>query len=894
MTDHNTASFTWRGLYVLKESARKEIIEQYSGLQDYGKIMKIQFDPMRNSFTVIGPKERSEDAQQTFVNLINNYIDKLYTKNLGVHQYISRGKVARPVSTQMFIRELQWTDNLDELKKIGQDDFDDIFEEIDRGVPGAEAEKYKWTPQHKETFRECFFPEGTDLIEEISRSVGCIMKIDWVTRDVNIRAANKATVAAGVKRLNTAEEYHHWNYQRLSAHLINNDGRERFELLLVLITKQKSTILKTTLFPPISQWSSLNGRDKLASARLAEYKPESDKYENVTFNCNPTYNAGQPKTEIWNGYTYTPRFVRIEEPIVQPSKPPPPPPPPTAAAAVTSGSRGAISLGSRPSNNIATAPAPAPATSSAITRDQTTGALAFGARPQDILIDLEEEGENLPTMAPKRKVRNARTTETSFPKTASTFTYASENSSASPAPSVKPTTPNDLPQDATNVFGRPRPRSESGSSSSTPRPGPSSARRPRQKNGKAKNHARQESEDGNQGGAVSEASQGSEKYFNTNGHASVSSGGRTVRPKPEYQTRTFKNTQNQQAPHKSRFDDLSTIRLHQKAVFEKVFDAAFEDVRRFCGDVRFEARLGRIVFPMIPKKFLKSTYAFQWSNWDNDLHRAKIQTLFTDILSISPSDADFVVGLKVSGGDPLFEKPPIVRNVIYEIEGLTFQKFPFTIVINAETFEFEVRSDEQTFGTVFWNCPTMTWDAEFRLVGYKNLKSLEAQAKKIVESLDVEYDLDYPIFTINTQGLDLEIRSGSCRRESRHMVLPSEVHHGHEFTLVLTEHIGMKLQDRDDLPGILRFQSVYGTESNHQNMTWYTMHLVSDEVEQAFWKNRALKITELTDKSAKDILLKKERDGLTTMEAMVAAVSNLVSKINNVGYSNLQYTLHTA
>ncbi|KAK6532941.1 hypothetical protein TWF281_007111 [Arthrobotrys megalospora] len=898
MLDHNSFSFTWRGLYEFKESARKEMIDHFWTLSDYRDTMKVHFDPMRNSFTLTGPRERASEAQTAFIGLVNNFIEKLYTNNLGSNQYLTRGKIIRPSTTQMFVRELQWSDDPKVLYKDDHDEISEIFAEIKHEVEGVRFEKYhKWTPKYRETFRECFFLDGVDAISIIAQSTRCVMKVDWVTREVNIGAHSQIALEAGLEKLNIAEKYFNWDYKRYSSHIINSDGRAYFEIRLVPIIKQTTNILRTTLFPPANQYSSLGGRDRLASARLAEYNAEADTYDNVVLNCIPTYNAGQVETDIWKGYTYTPRVSTVappvlsEEPLISMDPIPKKPSEKKAPEAAPAHS----SLPPFLKRPASTAP-------STMLSETATGILNFGTRPQDIIVDLEAQQIDFPTLAPKRKARNPKATEaetvTPSPSLAS-MTSGSPAVGATASGQEAPTAPQTSTNPARGGFSMAATRPGAPSETETNSP---TARRPRKaKNAKSRREPEPtlgENEDSLEIRTETESvadSTHTKRTFKTMSFASASTSAQASTAKPEYQTRTYKSTQNQQAPRrKANFDNYEALQKHQDKVLHMVFSEGFEDVRRFCGELKFEAKLGRICFPLVPKKYLRSSYGFQWASWETELERAKIQTLFTDIISVSPSDADFVVGLKVSKGDSMFENPPSTRKVSYEIEGLTFQKIPFTIVINAETFEFEVRGKEEKFGNVYLNCPCSTWDADFRLYGYKTMKSLHEQAKKLVDTLEVEADLAFPAFIINAQDLGLEITGCVVRRQTHHMIVPSDIHFGHEFTLVVTENIELRLQERDDLPGIIRFCAVPGIESFRQNMTWYTMSVVSDPIDQIFWKNRSLGVTELTDTAAKDILFKKGKEDKTMLQAMFQVVCNLISKINNVGYDNTQFTHHTA
>ncbi|KAK6338249.1 hypothetical protein TWF730_002321 [Orbilia blumenaviensis] len=899
MTDHNSFSFTWRGLYEFKESARKELIDQFNSFGDFGEAMKIQYNPMRNSFTLVGPKERAEEGQKAFMGVINNCIERLYTNNLGQNQYLTRGKITRPSTTQMFVRELQWSDDPNVLYRDDADEISEVFEEIRHEVEGVRFEKFqKWTPKYRDTFRECFFPDGIDNISEISNRSHCIMKVDWATKEINIGAHTEIALVAGLEGLNLAEQYFNWSYKKYSSHIINSDGKANFEIRLVPITKQTTNILRTTLFPPTDQYSSLGGRDRLASARLAEYNTTSDKFENVTFGCIPTYNAGQTETDIWKGYTYTPRTPKVAIPMLNEPLIPMNPRSsksgnkPTPETSPLPGPPGPLA----PKRPVSTAPVIKPSVS-------VGGSMSLGIRPADMLIDLDTQNIDFPTLAPKRKARNPRT-ETQPTQTETQPTVTAPSSSAASmtygTPSVHSMVPDQetsiAPQTSTNAatvgfsMAMARPDVASGSGAN-----PGTSRRPRNaRNTKKANKGDEDLVDFEKESASVAGSVQTGRTFET---MSIDSAPRAqaTQGKREYQTRTYKDTQSQQAPRRrANFDDYEALQKHQHDALHMVFSEGFEDVRRFSGELKFEARLGRICFPQVPKKYLKSSYGFQWSNWEAELERASIQPLFTDIISISPSDADFVVGLKVTGGDVMFENIPSTRKVSYEIEGLTFQKVPFTISVNAETFEFEVRGKEESFGNVFVNCPCSTWDADFRLSGRKIMRGLRPQAKRLVDTLDIEADLLFPACIINTQDLDLEITRCIVRRQTHHMVIPSDIHFGHEFTLIVTENIELRLQERDDLPGVIRFCAIPGVESFRQNMTWYTMSVVSDPIDQIFWKNRSLGVTELTDNAAKDVLFKKGNNEKTMLSSMFQVVCNLIPKINNVGYDNTQFTHHTA
>ncbi|KAK6342868.1 hypothetical protein TWF718_008249 [Orbilia javanica] len=828
--------------------------------------MKVQYNPMRNSFTIIGPRERDEEAQEAFIGVVNKFVEKLYTTNLGDSSYLTKGKITRPSKTQMFVRELKWSDDPKVLYKDDADEISEVFDEIRHEVEGVKFEKFhKWSPKYRDTFRECFFGDNGDAISEISNATRCVMKVDWVTKEVNIGAHSDIALKAGLEKLSLAERYYNWDYKKYSSHIINSDGRAYFEIRLVLITKQTTNILRTTLFPPTDQYSSLGGRDRLASARLAEYNSHSDKFDNVVFNCIPTYNAGQTETDIWKGYTYTPHAAKFIHPVVK--------------------NEPLILLDEIPSQHNNGATTMPPPTTDPLNRPGSTapsikpgesvaGSLNLGIRPQDVIIDLEAQQINFPTLAPKRKARNAGTTAP-----------PDVGPSAPVAPQALSTpSQGGLFIAATRPSGPP---SSEISSTTTRRP-----RNARNAKGVVENSVGSQSAE-TETASVAGSIQ-TERTFKTMSFASDTAT-QADRNKQEYQTRTYKNTQGQKAPRrKANFDNYEALQKHQDNVLHTVFREGFEDVRRFSGELKFEARVGRICFPLVPKKYLKSSYGFQWASWQAELERAGIQTLFTDIISVSPSDADFVVGLKVSKGDAMFENPPSTRKVTYDIEGLTFQKVPFTICIDAETFEFEVRGAEESFGNVYVNCPCSTWDADFRLSGHKIMKGLHAQARRLIETLEVESDLQFPDLMINTEELGLEITRCVVRRQTHHMIVPSDIHFGHEFTLVVTENIELRLLEREDMPNIIRFCAIPGIESFRQNMTWYTMSVVCDPIDQVFWKNRSLAVTELTDTAAKDLLFKKGADDKTMLAAMFQVVCNLISKINNVGYDNTQFTHHTA
>ncbi|KAF3938538.1 hypothetical protein ABW19_dt0207794 [Dactylella cylindrospora] len=882
--DYNTSSFTWRGLYEFNQHAVQEIMDKYWTLKDYREKIKIDFDPTQNSFTLTAPRSTGESAYQSFVEVMYSFIDRSTSKDAEGDKK-GRIRVTRAIPTRLNVKDVFWTEDIRNLIEHREEIMDLLGDiEMERDL-GSMEKLEKWVPKFKNTLRECFFPDGQDFIHKIGVLTGCHLETDWTTKEVVIAAPSDEHLRQAFKKLSVTEEIFNYTYTRSAAHLINSDGRERFEIHLIPILRQATTIGKTTLFHPTNQYSSIVGRQKLASARLSAYRMETDQYENVVFACTPTYNAGIVMSDIWKDYLYTPHEAKEElKRVDTPSD--------LLGKIQRPGSDVDSMLASSSSQTQATPLARKPR---AVPIQDDGGPLQFGARPDEDR-PAEAAGNNeaaeLPTLAPKRKVRGAKTSATptaavtsppSRPAPASSLSYGEGSiASASLVSETKPG-PN----------GPPRGAAVTGQGSSVPlaavRPGtatqPSagtSTRRPRAKEVKAQQPADdKESED-----------MSDNQTFT---YASSTATSRVTRQPPEYKTRTLQNTQNQKAPQrKQRLNDLFVIQQHEKEVFSKVFKNAFEDARRFRGELKLEAKLGRIVFPNVSKKHLKSTYAFHWDTWDDELKQAGIESIFTDMISISPCDADFVVGLKVSGGDPLFENTAGVKEVRYEIECKTMQSVPFTVSIDAETFEFTIRGKEERFGTVLWNCPCNSWDAEFSLTGHKLPMTLQEQGRALVDAMRVDPDLRYPIIWVNKAKLDFTIVGAVCRRESRHMLLPSEVHQGHEFTLNVTENIELRIQENPAYPDTIRLASVVGIESNRLNMTWYTMGLTSDLVQEAVWKNKTLDVAQLGTDEARKALLEHKQDELRTFEAYLSVVGNLISRIDNVGFSNEQFSLHDA
>lgn len=92
---------------------------------------------------------------------------------------------------------------------LKQDDFDDVLEEIRSKVGEDERkETYRWISSHKDTFGDCFYPDGADLVEKIAEKSGCVMIVEWLTSDVMIGAPNGEKLQYGINLLEKLEEFH--------------------------------------------------------------------------------------------------------------------------------------------------------------------------------------------------------------------------------------------------------------------------------------------------------------------------------------------------------------------------------------------------------------------------------------------------------------------------------------------------------------------------------------------------------------------------------------------------------------------------------------------------------------------------------------------------------------
>jgi hypothetical protein len=136
-------------------------------------------------------------------------------------------------------------------------------------------------------------------------------------------------------------------------------------------------------------------------------------------------------------------------------------------------------------------------------------------------------------------------------------------------------------------------------------------------------------------------------------------------------------------------------------------------MRNWQGDIRLEARFGRILIRNPHKRFFESYFSFEEETVIQHLHENspyQPTTDFTRILTTFPAEAQYLIHLKEENGYPMW-RPTASRSVKYELDWTDQDtNDSYLLEINAETFTSRVKFNPWETEQVLVHCPLRLWD----------------------------------------------------------------------------------------------------------------------------------------------------------------------------------------
>ncbi|RDW60219.1 hypothetical protein BP5796_11825 [Coleophoma crateriformis] len=367
----------------------------------------------------------------------------------------------------------------------------------------------------------------------------------------------------------------------------------------------------------------------------------------------------------------------------------------------------------------------------------------------------------------------------------------------------------------------------------------------------------------------------------------------------EVATRAFHNTMNQKAPktlpevHRETgirsnqnwlqpVDPQPEFYLAAKTDFYKIL----ERLRGFRGEVDFRATLGRIVLRGFAKHLVsdEKSYPMECEELKGMLNK-NIQDIgvgpwshFTKLLSTLPADMKYIVDLRNTNGDRMWEPNHFDWDVFYDIEfnvnedGFDRQ---YILQIHGEKFTYVFKT-KKDIGSMYLHCTQRDWDACITAEGFRTDLNREYNefAKSILESLVVipnkqlELSFETPISPKFSAGYNIRVRRVSyySDREKRSILHVTDV----EDYQLETRQVGAMREYRTQALPIHR-----GDFSQ-----WHEVSISSAVADKAFQQNLKL---ELGEEAGWTVALLENKD---VASDILTPALNMIKQIDGVGYWN--------
>jgi hypothetical protein len=348
---------------------------------------------------------------------------------------------------------------------------------------------------------------------------------------------------------------------------------------------------------------------------------------------------------------------------------------------------------------------------------------------------------------------------------------------------------------------------------------------------------------------------------------------------PEPTTRRVMRTVNQKKPKSpastNAGNEAKALRRHNvQRVFETIFPA-LEYTRGWCGELKLEAKIGRLIFLDIDRAIARKE--LEWRQWDKLMADIEPKTTFTRILTGHHWDMEFLRDLKLPGGENIFSPEPVSRRVTYDFD-IEQKGKKFVLSIDGETFKPALYANKKTFAAVNMANPVHSWDYRIELVGKKplDLKSYPF-VKAIHDSLTVGHG---PDLTFIVEGPALFVKRVLLKCETRHTVYLETLRMGAPMELVMAEVQELEMRKSNEAVGKYRAFALPRSILESQARLHWVASVVPTHANALLKQNTQLEVGETTQWTTDEIL------GTNLLPGLQGVMNMIVAKIDYVGSSN--------
>ncbi|RPA79244.1 hypothetical protein BJ508DRAFT_143225 [Ascobolus immersus RN42] len=701
-----TSVFSVRSYCDFSDNVAGQIVEQTMAITKRAiavKAIDCVFNPKTQVFRVSGDYKSAEIFAGELLTVLANEI-KLKNNTKDKSSDETDGGIREGNFAVWNHEDIPWTIDADAYKKITGSIPTPIRDRSRYSL------SFEWHPKKVTDLPRFIQQMGTE-IKKLEDAADCMVDIDLEKKKIVLKAYSSDAIDTAKEKLDSMQDSYNKEWKNRDLHIVIPVVKSSFHLQFVNFAKQKN-IATSTIYSKV-----VEEPEKLFSIRLLEYNPAQEKFQNKKVEVNPVFTAppdGQPSPP-WPAKEF--KECGIE-----------PCPPMSAEDRMAHKLRAALTLlprepedspSTKPQQPSGLPPRTTRKVKARIGRSVNEGNLVDFSTDTDLeypspgflgvdlngpsaaLLDAKSP-ENLPVMdmLANKGIWGASSTGNVHAGRGSTWGSPVAPSQAPPPASSTPSSARWSSTKAGNLVDVSPQQPTSTASTVRPPPGISRAAF-------------------SLGVRPSTDSSEPERIDTPGPPGGVPLPTRKVRTRKTtiMDGNEYHDTSRQQQRRVRRDEEsLEEIMEHNMKEITRNLKGGLTRARKHKGFLALKIELGRVIFDGLPKNVSKGD--FPWGELDNTLDSIKntYTTRFITKLSKHYYDIEFIAGLKLGKGQPMFSGD-ISERVTFEFNCVKGDE-KMTIVFDADSSSYEVRGRTIDYSSAYMSYPTQNWDARISVEGY--------------------------------------------------------------------------------------------------------------------------------------------------------------------------------
>ncbi|KAI9756163.1 MAG: hypothetical protein M4579_003976 [Chaenotheca gracillima] len=301
MSNLNEASirYTFASVYDFSAEAAEIVVKEFDNATKAQNAV-ISFDKDKGNFQVQADRGDGDDCFSVFFEIVTRFINDETTNQASRGAYSKEPKVKRIQSTIMDRANSNWY-------RVSEPDL--LSVEPER-MPVDDPTKHQihnlWTPKDAHAdFGALALSFDDDLIEELSKSTNCFLRVNPADRNIFIAGGDLNSVSRLKQKLERLEKSFERRSESITVHHLIAEGDVGKQYRFFKIASLPQQLAPTTMIDPSSP--ALQFLPSLRVLRLVDYSPKSRQHvAHETPNLRPVHQKHRREdfSKIWEPYLF--------------------------------------------------------------------------------------------------------------------------------------------------------------------------------------------------------------------------------------------------------------------------------------------------------------------------------------------------------------------------------------------------------------------------------------------------------------------------------------------------------------------------------------------------------------------------------------------------------------